>query len=192
MMYFRNFNATLWGIFAGNLLLLLCCIFYLAWWVVTFRPNASVGSAGVWYIMVAFITGVAAIALLSWAISALSNDSKSIPVWLIMVGIAVLFVALLLVTTMVFQRIVTSELLIILVWTGLELSAISVLFGTGRFGVGIGVSLAILVGIATVVSLICYVLYYRLDENLSYWIGMVPLTSAGLVIAIFLSILAFL
>lgn len=189
MMFFRNFNATLWGIFAGNLLLLICCLFYLAWWVVTFRPNASVGAAGVLFIGVAFITGVGAIALLSWGISSLSQNSESTPVWLILVGVAVLFVVLLLVTTSVFQRPVTSELLIIHFWLGLELSVIIVLYGTGRFGLGTGVSLAVLVGIATVVSLICYVLYYRLDETISYWVGMVPLSAAGLVIAIFLSVL---
>ncbi|MBC3797502.1 hypothetical protein [Acetobacterium tundrae] len=192
MMFFRNFNAELWGIFVGNLLLLFCCVFYLAWWVVTFRPNAPVGSAGVWYITAALIIGVAAIVILSWGIATLSKHSESIPVWLILVGVAALFVVLLLVTTMIFQRIVTSELLIILVWTGLELSAITVLFGTGRFGPETGVILAVLVGIVTVVSLICYVLYYRLDEILSYWIGMVPLTFSGLFCAVFLGVLAFL
>ncbi|MBC3889565.1 hypothetical protein GH810_14725 [Acetobacterium paludosum] len=192
MMYFRNFNAELWGIFVGHLLLLFCCIFYLAWWIVTFRPNASVGPTGVCYITAAFITGIAAVALLCWGIAALSKHSESIPVWLILVGVAALFVVLLLLTTMVFQRIVTSELLIILVWTGLELSAITVLFGTGRFGPETGVILAVLVGIVTVVSLICYVLYYHLDETLSYWIGMVPLTFSGLFCAAFLGVLAFL
>lgn len=190
MMLFRNYNTPLWEIFTGNLLLLFCCIFYLAWWVVTFRPDSIGGSVGVFYIVVAFITGVIAIVLMSSGISSLSQSSESIPVRFILLGAVALFIVLVLVTTLVFHRIVTSELIIILIWAALELAVITVLFGTGRFGSGSAVTLAVLAGIATVVSLICYVLYYRLDEATSYWIGMVPLSTAGLVIAVILGVLA--
>jgi len=190
MMFFRNFNAPLWEIFAGNLLLLFCSLFYLAWWAVTFRPDSIGGSVGVFYIVAAFITGVIAIVLMSGGISSLSQSSESIPVRFILLGAVALFIVLVLVTTMAFHRIVTSELIIILFWAALELSVITVLFGTGRFSSGSAVTLAVLVGIATVVSLICYVLYYRLDETTSYWVGMVPLSAAGLVIAFILGILA--
>jgi len=190
MMLFRNFNVPLWEIFAGNMLLLFCSLFYLAWWVVTFRPNSSGGPVGVFYIVAAFITGIVAIVLMSGGISSLSQSSESIPVRFILLGAVALLIVLVLITTMAFHRIVTSELIIILIWAALELSVITVLYGSGRFGSGSAVTLAVLVGIATVVSLICYVLYYRLDETASYWVGMVPLSAAGLVVAVILGVLA--
>jgi hypothetical protein len=190
MTFFHDFTAPLWEIFTGNLLLLFCSLFYLIWWVVYFRPNSSGGSAGVFCITAAFITGVAAIALMSVGINSLSQDSKSLPVRFILIGVAVLFLVLLLVTVIAFHRIVTSELIIIHIWAALELSVVAVLYGTGHFGLGRAATLMALVGIAIVVGLICYVLYFRLDGMSSYWDGMVPLMMDAFVMAVFLGVLA--
>ncbi len=187
---FRNFSAPLWGIFAGNLLLLVCSLFYLAWWALSFRPNSSGGPAGGFYLTAAFITGFAAIALMSGGVNTLSQDSKGLPVKFILMGGVAFFIVLLLVTAVGFHRIVTSELIILHIWAVLELSAVAVLFGTGRFGAGQTATLATLVGIAAVAGLVCYVLYYRLDEAARYWSGMVPLAAAALVMAVFLGVLA--
>jgi hypothetical protein len=108
----------------------------------------------------------------------------------ILLGGAALFFVMLPVTVIAFHRAVTSELLIIHVWAALELSAVAVLYGTGRFGAGRAVALAALVGIATIAGLICYVLYYRLDETAGYRIGMVPLIADAFVAAVFLGVLA--
>jgi hypothetical protein len=190
MTCFRNFTVPLWEIFAGNLLLLFCTLFYLAWWVVSYRPNSSGGSVGVFCITAAFITGFAAIALMSGGISPLSQDSKGVPVMYILLGCAALFFVLLPVTSIAFHRIVTSELMLMHVWAALELSAVAVLYGTGRFGAGRAAALAALVGIAAVAGLICYVLYYRQDETARYWIGMIPLATDSLVMTVFLGVLA--
>ena len=120
MTYFHNFTPPLLDIFAGNLLLLFCSLFYLAWWVVAFRPNASEkSSTGTICITAAFITGIAAIALMSGGIRALSSSAKGVPVSCVLLGCAALFVLLLLVTTIVFRRPITSELIIIHIWTAL-------------------------------------------------------------------------
>jgi hypothetical protein len=190
MTCFRDFTAPLWEIFAGNLLLLFCTLFYLAWWVVSYRPNSSGGPAGGFYLTAAFITGVAAIALMSGGINALSRGSKGLPVMYILLGVAALFFVLLLVTAVTFHRIVTSELILMHVWAALELCAVAVLYGAGRLGAGRAGTLAALVGIATVAGLICYVLYYRLDETASYRAGMVPLSTDAFVMAVFLVLLA--
>src|SRR5665648_646292 len=128
MICFRSFTAPLWEIFTGNLLLLFCSLCYLAWWVVSFNPNSSGGSAGMFYIAAAFITGVAAIFLTSSGIKWLSQDSKGLPVKFILLGSVAVFLILLLVTVIVFHRMVTSELLIIHIWAALELSR-----GAGSF-----------------------------------------------------------
>lgn len=191
MICFRNFTAPLWEIFAGNLLLLFCSLFYLAWWVVSYRPNSSGGPAGGFYITAALITGVAAIAMMSGGINSISQESKGLPVRFILLGGAAMFFVMLPVTAIAFHRIVTSELIIIHIWAMLELSAVAVLYDTGRFGPGRTATLAVLVGIATAVSLICYVLHYRMDETASYWNGMVTLTTDAFVMAVFLGVLAF-
>ena len=189
MTCFHNFTAPLWKIFAGNLLLLFCSLFYLAWWVVSFRPNSSGSPNGGFYISAAFITGVAAIVLMSGGVNSLSLDSKALPVRFILLGVAALFLIMLPVTAFAFHRIVTSELIIIHIWTALELSAVAVLYGR-RFGAGRAVTLAVLVGIATAAGLISYVLYYHLDETASYRAGMIPLMTDGFVMAVFLVMLA--
>ena len=190
MTFFRSFTFPLWEIFAGNMLLLICTLFYLAWWAVSFRPNTSGVSAGTLYIIAAIITGCAAIALISGGINSLPQGSRGLPVWVILTGVAALFIVLFLVTSLAFHRIVTSELLIIHIWAALELSVVAALYGTGHLGVGRAAILAALVGIATIAGLICYVLYYRADETARYYIGMVPLITDAVVMAIFLVILA--
>jgi len=193
MIIFRNFTAPLWEIFAGNLLLLFCSLCYLAWWVVSFNPNSlgnSASSPGTLYLVAAFITGIAAIGLTSNGIKWLSLDSQGLPVKFILLGSAAVFLILLLVTTIAFHRVVTSELLIIHIWAALELSMVAVLYGTGHFGLGRVGLLAALVGIAFVTSLICYLLYYRLDETASYWTGMIPLIMDAFVMSVFLGVLA--
>jgi hypothetical protein len=190
MIFFHNFTAPLWEIFSGNLLLLFCSLFYLIWWVVSFRPGSSSGPTGVFCITAAFITGIAAIALLSTGISSFSHNSKGLPVRFVLIGGAVLFVVLLLVTAVVFHRQVTSELIIIHIWAALELSAVAVLYGAGHFGPGRAAALAVLVGIATVVGLICYVLFYRLDGMSGYLDGIIPLATDAFVMAFFLGVLA--
>lgn len=186
MTWFHNFSVPIWEIFLGNLLLLICSLFYLTWWVEAFRPNPSERLSGVFYITAAFITGITAIVLMCTGINSLSHASKGLPVMLIVMGCAVLFFIFLIVTAIVFKRVVTSELLIIHIWAALELSVAAVLYGTGRFGFRQAIILALLVAIAVIIGLICYVLYYRLDGLRSYYDGMIPLMADALVMAVIL------
>lgn len=187
---FHNFSTPVREIFVGNLLLLLCSLFYLIWWIVSYRPNSyGLSATGGIYFAVTLISGIAAIAVMSFGIKALSVHSDVLAVKNIWIGVGLLFLAMLAVTTFVFHRVVTSELILVHIWMALELSAVIVLYGTRRFGVGIAVTLVILIAIATIVGLICYVLYYRLDETASYWNGMIPLIADALVMTVFLMVL---
>jgi hypothetical protein len=105
---------------------------------------------------------------------------------LLLLGSVVLFVILLLVTSIVFHRVVTSELLIIHLWMVLELCAITVMYGMGRFDAGRAVALSVLVGLSFIVSLVCYILYYRLSGMESYYTGILPLAISSFVTAVFL------
>jgi hypothetical protein len=189
---FHKFTAPLWEIFIGNLLLLICTLFYLIWWVVSCRPDSNgMSAAGGLYIAVAFITGIAAIVLMLYGISSLYPDSNGLPLSFIMISVGGLFLVLLPVTTIVFHRMLTSELILIHIWTALELSAVDILYGIGRFGTGRSITLATLTGIAAIIGLICYVLYYRMDETARYWSGMIPLIADAFVIMVFLVLSAF-
>jgi hypothetical protein len=190
MGYFHDFTAPLRELFAGNLLFFLCCLFYLAWWLICFKPGASAGSAGGIFLAFAFLTGIAAVITLSASIRALAPLSKTLPVRYILLGAAAAYLILLAVTVSFFHRPATSELLIMHIWAALELAAVAVLHGTGRFGAGRAGTLTALVGAATAAGVICYVLYYRLGSTASYVDGMVPLASDALVTAAFLGILA--
>jgi hypothetical protein len=191
MTYFQKFTPPIWKIFTGNCLLLFCSLFYLIWWVDVFRPNASETSlVGMFCITAAFITGFAALVLMSFGIQSLSCSVKGVPVRYILIGCGALFVIMLLVTVLVFHRPMTSELIIIHIWTTLQLSAVTVLFNTGRFGTGRAVILVVLTGIATIIGLISYVLYYRLEGIASYRDGMIPLIVDAIVMAVFVGMLA--
>ena len=187
---FRTFTVPLWEIFGGNLLLLLCSLFYCAWWIMSFRPNSSAGSAAWFCLTAAFVTGIAGIALMSYGIDFLSQESKALPVRYILSGGALMFFFLLLVTSIVFRRPVTSELIIIHIWAVLELSAAAVLYGGGRFGAMSAVVMLTLIGTATVIALACYVLYYRLDGTARFIDGIVPLATDALVMAVFQVLMA--
>ncbi len=191
MILFRNFTLAHWKLFAGNFLLLLCSLFYLAWWAVSFRPNQPGGSSGGLWLAAAFITGIAGLGLMSAGIGSLSRDSGSRLVMNIVLGAAAVFFVLLAVTSIAFHRPLTSELLIIHVWAAIELCAIAALYTADRFGPGRAATIAALVAIATVVGMACYVLYYRLDEAAAYRAGMAPLAVDAVVMAVFLAVMAF-
>jgi hypothetical protein len=190
MTLFRSFTTPLWEIFIGNLLLFLCTFFYIAWWRAEFKPNSGNGPSGAIFIGLALITGIAGLVLMSHGIGSLSEYTKGLQIKFIIAGSAALFVVILIITVIVFHRIVTFELIIIHIWTALELCAIAALYGTERFNAASAAILNALTGLAFVTGIICYVVYYRLDETGRYWIGLVPIAADAFVAFIFAGILA--
>ncbi len=191
MTCFRDFTVPLWEIFGGNSLMFATIVFYIAWWTVSFRPNGDGQTAGaVFFIAVAFFAGMAAITIMSLGIKSLSQVGKGFPVMYILLGAVAFYIILLAVTIIAFRRVVTSELLLITAWAALELAAIAVLQGSGRFGMGQVLTLAALVGLATGAGLVCYILHYHLDETLRFWNGLIPLIVNEGVVMVFLAVLA--
>lgn len=190
MTWFRSFTPAIRELFFGNLFLLLCSLFYLAWWILCFHPHSSGGTGGAVCLTIAFGTGIAAVVLMSLGIYSLSQDSKGLPIGYILFGGILLYVILLMVTVLLFHRQTTSELLILHIWVVLEISAVTVLHGISRFGLVRTAILLVLIGTATVIGLICYVLYYRLDGISSYQDGMVPLITDALTMVAFLGFLS--
>lgn len=192
MTCFRDFTIPLWQVFGGNLLMFATIMFYIAWWLATFRPNSTGKTAGAgFFIALAVLAGVAAIISMFSGIGSLSQSGKGFPVIYILLGAAAFYIILLAVTRIAFRRPVTAELLLITIWVALEGSAIAVLQGSNRFSMGQTLTLATLVVLATGAGMVCYILYYRLDQISRFWNGLIPLLADAGVVTVFLVVLAF-
>lgn len=181
-MSIRNFDFPSKQIFWGNLLLIVCCAFYLIWWVLAFRPVGGVrGMKTGWLLLPATAAGLAAVILAIRGILSASVGKALLPGgWLLWGGIAA-YVLLLAVTRLLFQRQVTTELLLIVGWAVLALAEINTLYGIGRFSHAEAVVFIAVIAVAALISLVCYVLYYRLGDLAGYIDGMIPLALAALV-----------
>jgi hypothetical protein len=171
-------------IFWGNILVIICCAFYLAWWILAFNPaGAKEGMETGWLLIPAFAAGLAGIIL---AVSGMRTSRAGAALFpkgvLLWGGIAAYFI-LWAVTGLLFKRQVTVELFLIVGWAVLALSELNALYGTGQFTHRLAIVFTVVVGAATVLSLVCYVLYYALGDWAGYIVGMVPLLSEALVMA---------
>ena len=165
--------------------MILCCVFYLAWWVIAFKPVGAVkGMKSGWLLILAFISGLCSVILISSGVSRTDDASLLIPVrWTILSAI-VLYIALLAGTGAVMKRPVTTELLLIIGWCALTVAEVSALYGRGAYSKATAVALIIAVVIVSIISLVCYLVYYNLDSVKGYYDGMVPLVAAAVMMAV--------
>jgi hypothetical protein len=191
MTLFHDLTVPLWEILGGNLVMFASIVFYIAWWTVSFRPNVNSKSASaISFMAVAIIAGVAAITTISVGINSLSQVAKVFPVRYILIGAAASYVILLAVTRIVFQRAVTSELLLMIVWAAIESSVIAVLQSSGRFSTAQALTFGTIIFMTTVIGMICYVLYYRLDGLRRFWDGLIPLVTDAVAVAVLIAAMA--
>lgn len=164
----------------GQILLIICFLFYLIWWYRGFRPGVSTsrvkGLNGV-LLAITTLTGIGGIFL---------SLSGNMPATLIISPFAILtsgiiaYILLLLVTRFLFNRIMTSELFLIVAWTTLEVWVLNCLDGAGMLSnTGFWVMTTVLAA-AFIGSMVCYILYYRIEETTAFYTAMVPLI-AGIV-----------
>lgn len=182
-MSFLNFNSQMRQVFIGNFLLVICALLYLVWWLVTFKPGVIAGNISTYIIIGAAAIGVIALIFLVGGIQNSAEGYVIVPNRnIIFAGVALYFI-LLVITDFVLKRKVTSELLLIIGWAALELCVINVLYGANVYSMMKGLIVSIVVGVAAMISLVCYVLYYRLTGTASYIDGMVPLILVAFVTA---------
>ena len=170
----------------GNWTMALCGVFYLAWWVVVFRPPKPRNSPVGWALLaLAFLAGIAGFYLMGRTLAEPLPDARPgiRGLWIVLAG-AVAYVLLLAGTTLIFHRQVTSELLISVAWTVLELCAVNFLYRCGALSPSGTLSLACLILSAAASSLVCYLLYYRLPYAPGFIAGCVPLALAVVTIAL--------
>jgi hypothetical protein len=187
-MTFHNFTGGNWKIFSGNILMLITCMCYIAWWVAAFRPGRTARSSAPALITLTLATGICSLILLGLGIGKLSESGRIFPMIYIPAGAVLLYIILLIITKQMFNRVVTSELLIMILWAAFEIAAGNVLAGNGSLGTPATIALMILIAAATCAGLVCYILYYRLDGVAGFLDGLIPIAVDGLVVAIFLAV----
>ena len=169
----------------GNILLILCCVFYLAWWVVAFKPVGAVkGFKSGWLLIPAAILGLGSVIMICQGVSATEKEAMLIPAsWIVTAGV-ILYVVLLAGTWVFMKRPVTTELFLIVGWAALTVAEVSALYGSGAYGKAGALAMILCIIVLAVISLVCYLLYYNLDSVKGYYDGMVPLVIVAVMMAI--------
>lgn len=177
-------NSAFGRVIMGQILLVVCCIFYLAWWSISYRPGVSVnresGLNGI-LLLITAASGLSGVALSVIGANGLPDviKPKLNGAWIAAGGIAV-YIILVLVTYFAFHRPVTTELILITGWVVLELTVISAVNAAGKMtDTGFWIMIAV-VAVAFVISMVLYVLYYRMEPMKAFYGAMVPLITEGI------------
>lgn len=169
----------------GNWLMVICACFYLAWWMITFKPPAPEGTpVGSVCLTLAFLSGLGG---LVWCIRVLNMPVETVhpgfsSLWIAAGGV-VAYIILLAGTGVLLHRQVTSELLIITGWAVLELCLVNYWHQMGNLSDVRGMQISVIILAAAIVSLICYLLYYKLPYEKGYIDGCIPLGLVAVVMA---------
>ena len=168
-----EFGTVSGKILAGNLLFAACCIVYLLWWSVAFRPDytAPMMLKSMLFLATAAF-GIGALAVIIQG--CLNADCPIRYLYIIGAGIAA-YIILLLLTSFLMQRQVTTELMLIVFWACMEICACGALWGEGVFSGKNFAVLAVIVVAAAAAGMICYLKYYDLPPMPAFYDGMVPL-----------------
>jgi len=181
---FLFFHSQEKQIFVGNILFIVCCGFYLAWWLLAFRPSGAYNNAKTGLLLIpASITGLLGVVLIIRGILAETLAKQLLSGGYILWGGIAAFLVLLAVTALLLKRPVTTELILIVGWGMLALAEVNVLFGIGLFSYRLSVGFLLIICTAVFISLVCYILYYRLDSRAGYIDGMIPLLLSALTMA---------
>ena len=160
----------------GQFLLILCCVSYLIWWYRGFRPDVEVSrTSGIGGILL-LVTAVLGIAGVFFSLSPVMEKTaaKLNPMHIAAAGILG-YIILLWITRTVFDRVVTSELLLIVGWTVLELTVINRLNAALFLSDSSFFVMGIVIAAAFAISMVLYVAYYRIEEWKAFYAAMVPL-----------------
>ncbi len=181
-------SASYHRILLGQGLLCLCCIVYLIWWSVSFRPGQEVnrvgGARGILLLGTAAL-GIAGVYLSVMGLSALPKGAEKLSAPGICIAGAAMYVGLLAVTAVFFHRPVTTELLLITGWAMLEVCCVNTCRAGGALSVPQSIWMLLVIAAAFVISMVLYVLYYRMEEWRAFYAAMVPLITEAVSMGIF-------
>lgn len=169
-------------ILRSNILLIICCAFYLVWWLLAFKPAGAIkGIKTGWLLIPASIAGLAAVIVAVKCILSVSVKNALFSGKMLLWGGIAAYLILLTVTVLFFKRQVTTELFLIIGWAVLALSEINILYGLGLISHVSAIIFIAVIIFAMFMSLVCYILYYNLGALAGYIDGMIPLLAAALI-----------
>ncbi|MCC8098590.1 MAG: hypothetical protein LIO78_00780 [Clostridiales bacterium] len=172
---FSQYDLQTRQMLTGNLLLVGCCVFYLAWWLIAFKPEGAIkGMKSGWLLIPAFLFGLAAVVQIVRG-SSVDGQAALLPRTAVLVGGVAAYVVLLAATSIILNRQVTTELFLIVGWTVLMFLEVNGLFALGHYSRPTAITVLVITVLAAIVSLVCYLLYYNLDSVKGYVDGMIPL-----------------
>ena len=169
-------SSTVSDVRTGTVLLIVCCLFYLAWWCIAFNPSRSFPMAPkVVLFLCTAVAGVAGVLLSVQGLNELPDARRPVSSLAIVIGAVVVYLVLLVATSLLMHRQVTTELALITGWTALELCVVNALYGSEVLGGGAAVGTTVVIVVCAVLGMACYLAYYRLEPTKAFVDGMVPL-----------------
>ena len=178
---FQNYGTSMEMLFKGILMLAVCSGCYLVWWGVAFYPERHVPLWLSGILLVA--TAACGIMAVNWMAQGIFQAEKvraGIPVGWILAGGVIGYVVLLVISNIIFHRMVTTELFLIVGWAVLNLIVVDTLYASGLFSDGVSSLFVVLTLIVVVASLYCYMIYYDLEKWKGYIDGFLPLVMVGI------------
>ncbi len=173
---FPKFDDFTRQMLSGNIWLIVCCAFYLAWWLIAFNPDHAVkGLKSGWLLIPAFVFGVLAVLRIVGGSSVENTETLMFPRYAAVIGGVIVYIVLLAATFILLKRQVTTELFLIVGWGALMFVELNALYGLGYYSQGTVIALLVVSVVLAAVSIVCYLLYYNLDSVKGYIDGMVPL-----------------
>lgn len=178
---FSDYGLAMNTLFHGVLMLATCAGCYLLWWGVAFYPerHAPLWLSGILLVATA-VCGIMAVNWMSQGIFQTEGIRKGVSGGWIMAGGVICYVVLLVISNLVFHRMVTTELFLIVGWAVLNLVTVNTLYASGLFSAGISVVFCVLTLAVVVGSLYCYMIYYNLEKWKGYIDGFLPLVMVGI------------
>ncbi len=174
----------------GQVLLIICCVFYLVWWCVAFHPahgdNHTSGVDGILLIVTALF-GLGGVAINLIGIRDSGADTGFISGGMIAVIAIIVYVVLLFGTRIFFHRQVTTELLLIVGWAALMVSSINTVYALEQITMDKVIVMLAIIGVAAALSFVFYMLYYNVPPMRGYVYGMIPLITEAVSMAAFLA-----
>ena len=178
-------------IITGQILLILCCIVYLIWWYRGFRPGIYVSRAGGVngaLLLITMVLGFAGVVFSLMPAEKIREPLVS-QVMIVICGIAAYFI-LLVVTKVFFNRVVTTELFLIVGWTMLETIVADRLCAIGSLSGKSFSAIIVIIAVAFLIGIVLYVAYYRMEEMRAFYAAMVPLVVDAIAMSAMIGIVA--
>ena len=187
---FSDYGTAMNTLFRGVLMLAACAGCYLLWWGVAFYPerHAPLWLSGILLVVTA-VCGIMAVNWMAQGIFQTDGIRKGVSGGWILAGGVICYIVLLVISNLVFHRMVTTELFLIVGWAVLNLVTVNVLYTSGLFSYGISIAFCVLTLAVVVGSLYCYMIYYKLEKWKGYIDGFLPLVMVGIAMLLMVAVM---